>query len=125
MAKDDYHVIVYKVLVYLYAILKGKEMFEQIRYDKAIGRKSINEDYLFRVYKMMSDEGLIEELTFTKAWGNDIIPMFDEKDMRITTKGIDYIEQNDKMKEIGKILAEKVDTIAKLAIEAGLSHIMR
>lgn len=125
MAKDDFYVIVYKILVYLYAEFKGKEIFEQIRYDKAIGKKNIDEEYLYRVYMMMSDEGFIETLTFVKAWGNDIIPLFDEKDLKITAKGIDYLEQNDRMKAVGKFMAEKVDTIAKLAIEVGLSYIMR
>lgn len=125
MAKDDYYVIVYKILVYLYAEFKGKEIFEQIRYDKAIGKKNIDEEYLYRVYMMMSDEGYIGTLTSITAWGNDIIPLFDEKDLKITAKGIDYLEQNDRMKAVGKFMAEKVDTIAKLAIEVGLSYIMR
>ena len=125
MAKDDYYTIVFKILVYLYAVFKCKEIFEQERYDKAIGRKNIEEEYLIRIYKMMSDEGYIEKLAFAKAWGSDLIPLFDESDMRITQKGIDHIETNDKMKTVGRYLAEKVDTISNLAIAAGLSHIIQ
>ena len=44
--------------------------------------------------------------------------------MRITAKGIDYLEQNNRMKLVGALLADKVDTIAKLAIEVGLSYVM-
>ncbi|MBR1450547.1 MAG: hypothetical protein IJ591_02410 [Lachnospiraceae bacterium] len=31
-AKDDYNVIVFKILTYLYALLKGKEIFDQANY---------------------------------------------------------------------------------------------
>ena len=85
MAKDDYDVIVFKILTYLYALLKGKEIFDQAKYDKAISKKDINEEYLLRVYKMMSDEGLIEELAFKRAWGQDLIALFDESDMITNT----------------------------------------
>lgn len=125
MAKDDYYVIVFKILVYLYAVFRGKEAFRQERYDKAIGKKNIDEEYLLRIYKTMSDEGYIEKLSFSRAWGSDLIPLFDESELRITQKGIDHIETNDKMKAAGRYLAEKVDTITNLAISAGLSHIVK
>ena len=125
MAKDDYYVIVFKILVYLYAVFRGKEAFRQERYDKAIGKKNINEEYLLRIYKMMSDEGYIEKLSFTRAWGSDLIPLFDESELKITQKGIDHIETNDKMKTAGRYLAEKADTISNLAIAAGLSHLVQ
>ena len=125
MAKDDYYVIVFKILVYLYAVFRGKEVFRQERYDKAIGKKNINEEYLLRIYKMMSDEGYIEKLSFTRAWGSDLIPLFDEGELKIMQKGIDHIETNDKMKTAGRYLAEKADTISNLAIAAGLSHLVQ
>ena len=120
MARDDYHVIVFKILVYLYAVLKNNRIFNQKEFDKAIGRKDINEEYLLRVYKMMEDEGLIKNAVLSQAWGNDLIPLFEEKDIVITAQGIRYLEDNDKMKEVGQFLKEKVDTIIKLAIEIGL-----
>ena len=125
MAKDDYHVIVFKILVYLYAVFKGKVIFEPDSYDKAINKKDINEEYLLRVYKMMSDEGYIEKLTFKKVWGGDYIPLFEEYDMRITQKGIQYLEDNDKMKAVGRFLQDKSDTIIKLLIEIGLKQILQ
>ncbi len=124
MAKDDYDVIVFKILTYLYALLKGKEIFDQAKYDKAISKKDINEEYLLRVYKMMSDEGLIEELAFKRAWGQDLIALFDESDMIITAKGIHYLEENDKMKKVGQYLLDKADTIANLVISTGLASAM-
>lgn len=123
MAKDDYDVIVFKILTYLYAVTKGKIVFTPTEYNHAIGSKNINEDYLLRIYKMMSDDGLIEELSFTKPWGGTLIPLFDESDITITSKGVHYLEENDKMKIAGYYLKEKADTIINLAIAIGLEHI--
>ena len=30
MAKDDYYVVVYKILIYLYAVFKHKKVFNEI-----------------------------------------------------------------------------------------------
>ena len=73
---------------------------------------------------MMSDEGLIEELAFKRAWGQDLIALFDESDMIITAKGIHYLEENDKMKKVGQYLLDKADTIANLVISTGLASAM-
>ena len=124
MAKDDYQVIVFKVLAYLYTVMKGKQIFYQKKYDKAIGKKDINEEYLIRVYKMMADEGLIDGAYFIRAWGNDFIQMFEEKDLSVTAKGIRYLEENDKMKDVGNFLKERTDTIATMLIEFGMSHLL-
>ena len=81
MAKDDYDVLVFKILAYFYTIMRGKQVFDQKKYDKAISKKDINEEYLFRVYKMMAEEGFIENVKFTPAWGNDLIPLNDPSKM--------------------------------------------
>lgn len=123
MAKDDYDVVVYKILVYLYACLKGKIVFNKEVFYKTIGKEYINEAYLYKIYKMMADEELIENLTFAKAWGNDFMLISDEEEMQITVKGIHYLKDNSKMKEVGKYLLETVDIIAKLISLVGLAAV--
>lgn len=125
MAKDDYFVISFKILAYLYAVLKGKEFFSKQKYDKAIGKKELNEEYLNRIYKMMSDDGLIEEVVFTKAWGNVYIPLFEENELQITSKGIQFLEENDSMKKAGKFLQDKADVICNVLIAAGLEYLIK
>lgn len=125
MAKDDYFVISFKILAYLYAVLKGKEIFSKQKYDKAIGKKELNEEYLNRIYKMMSDDGLIEEVVFTKAWGNVYIPLFEENELQITSKGIQFLEENDSMKKAGKFLQDKADVICNVLIAAGLEYLIK
>lgn len=121
MARDDYDVIVYKVLVYLYACMKHKIIFEEETFDKSVREKVDNDDYFINVLRMMQDEGLLERLTFVNVWGGDVFLTSDIKDARITSKGIHYLEENERMHRVGNWLKESVDIIAKLASLAGLS----
>ena len=45
MAKDDYDVIVFKILLYFYGCLKHDIKFEQVTFEKTVGMKDISEEY--------------------------------------------------------------------------------
>lgn len=114
MAKDDYDTIVFKVLLYLYAVLKRKITFDEQTFYHATGYKYINEDYFITVLYMMSQERLINNLVFTKAWGNVCILCNDLCNMEITVEGIHYLIDNKKMNRVKEYLLSNVDTIASL-----------
>lgn len=114
MAKDDYHVIVFKILVYLYAVLKREIAFDVITFKKAIKYDEINEQYFNSVLDMMKKEDLINGVTVIKAWGNDLIVASDLKDMHITSNGIHYLEENSTMNKIKQFLLENVELITSL-----------
>lgn len=120
MAKDDYYAIAYRILVYLYACMKRKIMFDDVTFDSSVKKNVESDEYFTEVLRMMQVEGLIEGLVFVKAWGGDVVLASDIKDAKITVSGIHYLEENSKMKQIGEKLKESVDTIAKLATIAGL-----
>ena len=120
MAKDDYDAIVYRVLVYLYACLKRKILFEEETFQEAVRKNVESDGYFFDVLRMMQEEGLIKDLCFKKTWGGDMILISDISDARITPTGIHYLEDNDIMKKVGNILKGAADTIAKLAAIIGL-----
>lgn len=115
MAKDDYDVIVYRVLVYLYACLKREIIFEKITFQEAVRKNVENDAYFNDVLSMMQGEGLIEGLVFTKAWGGDLILSSNMSDAKITASGIRYLKENGIMSKVGSMLKESADTIAKLA----------
>lgn len=114
MAKDDYDVIVYRVLVYLYACKKRRIIYEKDVFDKTVHR-DVNNDYFSDVLQMMQEEDLIRGLNVIGTWQGDKIIVSDMGDLEITAKGIHYLEDNDKMKKVGQMLKDTVDTIAKLA----------
>lgn len=114
MAKDDYDVIVYKILVYLYGCLKRKTVFSQEVFNKIIKRDSLNDDYLNDVIRMTQQEGLIEGASFVKAWGNIYIMTSDYSDLQITPTGIHCLKENSTAQKIKEALLESADTIAGL-----------
>lgn len=115
MAKDDYDVIVYRVLVYLYAVMKRKIMFEDLTFQKAVRKNVESDEYFAEILQMMQEEGLIKGLVFCNAWGGDVLLASDVADAKITAAGIRYLNENDRMKKIADTLKESVDLIAKLA----------
>lgn len=115
MAKDDYDVIVYRVLVYLYACLKHEIMFDRRVFDATVRKCVDNESYFLTVLQMMQTEGLIEGLDFADAWGGDSILISDLSDAKITVEGIHYLKENSVMRRVAEALKESVDIIAKLA----------
>lgn len=115
MAKDDYDVIAYRVLVYLYAVMKHKIVFEDLTFEKAVRKNVESDEYFAEILQMMQEEELIKGLTFVNAWGGDVILASDVSDAKITPTGIRYLNENDRMRQIGNMLKESVDLISKLA----------
>lgn len=114
MAKDDYDVIVFKVLLYFYACLKHDIKYDKNTFEKAIGLKEISEDYFMQILYMMKSEELIEGISFTKAWGGEKILLNDFSDIAITFNGIHYLKDNSTMQKVKNTIVEGVDLVAKL-----------
>ena len=106
MAKDDYDYIVFKILTYLYTCLKRQNTFNETVFMNMIITKKVNEGYMIDILRMMKDEGLIEGLTFVKAWGNEYVIANEIGDIRITSEGVRYVLNNDKMKQIRQSILE-------------------
>ncbi len=99
MAKDDYFVLVYKILKYLYKCLKSgaapdldyltyetKDFPVHKEYWEYILEKMADEEFIEGVYVLRSDSGF----TSVKYTSN----------MRITPSGIEYLEDNKMMKKV-------------------------
>lgn len=115
MAKDDYSYIVFKILTYLYGCFKRKYSFDKDAFNKAVVRKEdIAEEYLIDILKNLSDEEMIKGLVFQKIWGGEYILISDLCDMKITAKGIRYLEDNSKMKQMKEHILESAGVITEL-----------
>lgn len=93
MAKDDYYVIVYKLLAYLYLQLKGGEPVEERMVSNESPLFKINESYWRYIIKHLYEDGYIEGISITKIFGKGVV-FGDLQDMMITPKGIDYLCNN-------------------------------
>lgn len=106
MAKDDYFVIVYKILSYLYVQLKSGEDVDEkiISHDSSI--LQINKRYWNYILDNLVESGYIT-CDSTKAWGKEVI--YDLKTAEITPEGIAYVCDNslfEKVKEFLKDMKE-------------------
>lgn len=70
MAKDDYFVIVYKILAYLYVQLKASQPIDSDMLAAHGGLFHINESYHAYILTSLLDEGYIDGVR-TKAWDGE------------------------------------------------------
>lgn len=103
MAKDDYYTIVAKILVYLYKKYKQKD----IKQDYILPMTKdfpIKEEQLLETVSMMIEQDLIKGV-YERAWGGDIV-FVDYNSLKITPSGIDYLQDNSKIRKICETLVE-------------------
>ena len=97
MAKDDYHVIVYQILAYLYGCLKnGEDVDPELLESDAI-IANINERYRLFILETLQNRGYIEGVVF-KRIGKDIAKAVVDN-CRITPEGIEYLCDNSFMQK--------------------------
>ncbi len=120
VAKDDYDVVVYRVLLYLYACMKRKIIFDDNTFHASVRKNVESDEYFCSVLRMMQTEGLICGVVTTKAWGGTYILCSNLCDMEITAAGIHYLKENGRMQKIWSILKDAADITAELATKVGL-----
>ncbi len=111
MAKDDYQVVLYRILKYLYLQLKKGEPVEpeMLRWDSKTCK--INESYWRYIMISMQEEGLIRGLKKGKGQAN-----YDQLEdqlgnIQITPKGIDMLSDSR--------FGDRVDQLVKEIIKIG------
>lgn len=119
MAKDDYSVITLKILGYLYGCLKNgepisRDLFSPYSTLFRVNGEAINEPYWYSILFMLTKEGLISGLGFTKAFGEDVIMFNDIVDCRITPAGIHHLEEHGSMKKAWKVLMDTKDVMVTM-----------
>lgn len=114
MAKDDYHVLVYKILSYLYKRLKGKDKLNPEEYIVPMSKDfPINEEYYDYILNHMLEEGLIEGISFIKLWGG--AKLLDGLEyIQITPAGIEYLSENNMMKKVAEALGDIVGIVGNM-----------
>lgn len=108
MAKDDYFVLVYRVLKYLYECFKAGEKPEtEVFGPEALG---INNGYWVNLIESMVNEGYIIGIAFTSGKARSAKVY----DARITQKGIEYLQDNSKMQKAAEFLRTVKDIVPGL-----------
>lgn len=109
MAADDFDVVVFKVLAYLYQCIKdGVEPNPA----KAQEFAKINPVYWRAVISDLVDRKLIAA-TVLKTMGETRY-----YDLRITSAGVDYLTESPKMRKAKEFLGAALDVAVHIAVEA-------
>lgn len=118
MAKNDYFVIVYQVLSYLYQCLKnGKKVDPEMLLPGSYIIPAIDETYWRYVLVNILESELATGYSMEKPWGDKLgIPIGLENAI-ITPKGIEYLHSNGMMQKV-KQFAKNALELAPLALSA-------
>ncbi len=110
MAKNDYFVIVYKILTYLYECFQSGENPDMDLFGPDALR--INNGYWTNVMESLSNEGYVIGIsTVPRLGGAPGIKLLDPK---ITQKGIEYLQDNSKMAKARDFLKALKETVPGL-----------
>lgn len=103
MAKDDYFVLVYKLLRYLYRCLKQGIPVDWNLVSPSSRDFPVNQEYFTYLLSHLLEDGYIEGIAEVQKVGRSV--QFKETDgLRITPAGIAYLQENSIMKKVEKAL---------------------
>lgn len=106
MAKDDYFVITYRILAYLYACLKSGEQvsLEYLKYDTS--DFPIGKDYWYYIFTHLYEDGYVEGVSLIPILGNTVKGVKLNPWVQITPKGIEYFQDNSTLQRAKNFLKE-------------------
>lgn len=110
MAKNDFFVLAYKILGYLYVCMKEGEAVDS----EFISPENlkINVQYWIAVLKALSDEELIKGVRFAETLGKSYSANLSKAE--ITMKGIEYLEENSLISKAREFLKEAKDIAVEI-----------
>ena len=114
MEKDDYHVIVYRILIYLYACLKEGEK-PNLDYLKC-GTEDfpVGKDYWQYILFHLFEDGYIEGAAMIPILGETVKSVRLTPGLTITPKGIEYIQENSVMQKAKSFLKDLKEMVPGL-----------
>lgn len=105
MAKDDYHVVVYQILAYLYVQLKAGEKTDTKLLQADSNYLNINPIYWSYIIENLYNQGLVSGVSISKAWGGNTV-ICDIENIMITPLGIEYLTDNSFLKKAKEFLKD-------------------
>lgn len=109
MPKNDYFVMAYKLLKYLYDCLKnGKQPNTNLITDDS-RFFPIGKEYFTYLIENLVDDGYIKNVKVARY--DDEVSVFITDDIQITPKGIEYLQENSMMKKMAKAITNIAELI--------------
>lgn len=114
MAKDDYFVITYKILSYLYACMKAGETpdLSYLHYDTE--DFPVCRAYWNDIFSNLIEEGYIRGVAAASVLGHTTSSIKLTEKLKITPAGIAYIQENSTMQRAKNFFKEITETVPSL-----------
>lgn len=125
MAKDDYHVIIYKILKYLYQCLKKGVPVEEKKLGYEIDKESvylelidqaISKTYWNYILLHLQDDGFIEGIVFVQLDNYKYKYPAKLTNCMITPLGIEYLTDNSLIQRVKRTLEDIKDIVPDISI---------
>ena len=110
MPKDDYFVLVYKLLSYLYACLKEGAAPDMEYLSCNTPDFPVGEEYWNYILCHLIEDGYLEGATIVPVLGR-VSPVVKILRLQITPKGIEYLGENSMMKKATNFLKSMKESI--------------
>lgn len=113
MARDDYFIVVYKILMYLYNCIKSGEN-PDIYNVLTAESYGISESYFDYIIYEMASGGYIRGVSVFNVLGRQAPCVKLTSGVVITPKGIEYLQENSAIEKAKRFLKELKETIPGL-----------
>ena len=109
MDRDDYFVVAYQVLKYLYDCLKrGTPPILSLLCGETFG---IEESYFEYILRTLKEDGYINGIAIFTVLGRISPGVKVGREIEITPKGIEYLQDNTKFKKVKGTVKELIDLL--------------
>ena len=106
MAKDDYFILAYRLLAYLYDCLRGRDVLELSRLRPGTREFPIDEAYFAYLLRRMAESGLIDGVEIAPIAGAAHGMPRISAGVEITPEGIAYLAENSMMQRVKAALQD-------------------
>lgn len=114
MAKDDYYVIAYRILAYLYVCLKKGEK-PNLEYLKCETEDfPVGKDYWNYILSHLYMDGYLEGISLIPILGKEVRQVRMTNSVMITPEGIAYLQENSAMQKAKNFLKEIKEMLPEL-----------
>lgn len=114
MSKDDYFVIAYRILAYLYVCLKSGDQPDMNYINADSDAINISSKYWEYIIRHLYQDGYIEGVSLVSVTGRSTPGIKLDPDFMITPSGIEFLQNNSAMRRACDFLKTLKETIPGL-----------
>lgn len=118
MSNNDMHVLIYKILNYLYECLKKGIHIDLAEFIRDCNLENVSEQYWQSVIEELDQHGYIKGVIIRDTKTQKVIMLKD--DFGITLEGVEYLQENSMMSKVKDFLGNSYE----IALEATINYLL-